>query len=270
MWIIQRATQINGMKSVNKKLIDIINTENSSNNLKEVGSFNHEIKIRNLDFGYESDKNVLKNINCTFKKNKKYAIIGESGCGKSTLIKLILGYYDTYNGSITIDNQEIKKVKYESLSKLLSIIHQNVYMFDNSIKNNILLWKEFDDQKIKSALEASGVNKFLYKLEDGLDYSVGENGKNISGGEKQRVAIARSIIQNTPILVIDEGTSSLDNKTAYDIEDKLLNQEDLTIITITHKINKELLQRYDEIIVMDKGEIVEIDSYDNLSLKCVI
>lgn len=143
-------------------------------------------------------------------------------------------------------------------------------MFDNSIKNNILLWKEFDDQKIKSALEASGVNKFLYKLEDGLDYSVGENGKNISGGEKQRVAIARSIIQNTPILVIDEGTSSLDNKTAYDIEDKLLNQEDLTIITITHKINKELLQRYDEIIVMDKGEIVEIDSYDNLSLKCVI
>ena len=114
------------------------------------------------------------------------------------------------------------------------------------------------------------VNKFLYKLEGGLDYSVGENGKNISGGEKQRVAIARSIIQNTPILVIDEGTSSLDNKTAYDIEDKLLNQEDLTIITITHKINKELLQRYDEIIVMDKGEIVEIDSYDNLSLKCVI
>ena len=271
MWIIQRATQINGMKSVNKKLIDIINTENSSNNnLKEVGSFNHEIKIRNLDFGYESDKNVLKNINCTFKKNKKYAIIGESGCGKSTLIKLILGYYDTYNGSITIDKQEIKKVKYESLSKLLSIIHQNVYMFDNSIKNNILLWKEFEDQKIKSALEASGVNKFLYKLEGGLDYSVGENGKNISGGEKQRVAIARSIIQNTPILVIDEGTSSLDNKTAYDIEDKLLNQEDLTIITITHKINKELLQRYDEIIVMDKGEIVEIDSYDNLSLKCVI
>ena len=271
MWIIQRITQINGMKSVNKKLIDMINTEDSSNNnLKEIVPFNHEIKIRNLNFGYESDKNVLKNINCTFKKNKKYAIIGESGCGKSTLIKLILGYYDNYNGSITIDNQEIKKVKYESLSKLLSIIHQNVYMFDSSIKNNILLWKEFDSEKIKIALEISGVNKFLYKLENGLEYSVGENGKNISGGEKQRIAIARSIIQNTPILVIDEGTSSLDNKTAYDIEDKLLDQEDLTIITITHKINKELLQRYDEIIVMDKGEIVEIDNYDNLSLRCVI
>ncbi len=146
----------------------------------------------------------------------------------------------------------------------MSVIHQNVYMFDKTLKENILLGKNFNDEELNKALNTSGVNEFVMTLPQGVNSSIGENGNNLSGGQRQRVAIARSLIQNTPILLLDEGTSALDSKTAFEIEDTLLNIDDLTVITITHKLIDNILGRYDEIIVMDNGKIVEQGSFSEL------
>lgn len=146
----------------------------------------------------------------------------------------------------------------------MSVIHQNVYMFDKTLKENILLGKKFNNEELNKALNTSGVNEFLMTLPNGINSFIGENGNNLSGGQRQRVAIARSLIQNTPILLLDEGTSALDSKTAFEIEDTLLNIDDLTVITITHKLIDNILSRYDEIIVMNNGKIVEQGSFNEL------
>ena len=207
---------------------------------------------------------VLKDISYTFEKSKKYAIVGESGCGKSTLIKLMMGYYRNYDGKILVDQQDVNGATPLSVNELASMIHQNVYLFDKTIEDNVLLNHHFSDAQINQALTQSGVAKFMSQLTDGLKTSVGENGKNLSGGQKQRVAIARALIQQMPILMLDEGTSALDLQTAYDIERTLLGIGELTVITITHKLSEEILSQYDEIIVMDRGQIVEAGTFDEL------
>ncbi|MFZ7822021.1 ATP-binding cassette domain-containing protein [Priestia sp. 40] len=206
---------------------------------------------------------VLRDINLSIEKNKKYVIIGQSGCGKSTLIKLILGMNKGYNGEILWDKEELTKLDTTELTKLYSIIHQNIYLFNKSIRENILLFEDFNEEQINQALSISGVTEFI-KDQQGLDNNVGESGGNLSGGQKQRIAVARGLIRNKPILVIDEGTSALDLKTSYSIEDKLLNFNNLTIIAITHKLNPELLRRYDEVIYMEGGRIAEKGPLDEL------
>ena len=178
-----------------------------------------------------------------FQKIKKYAIVGESGCGKSTLIKLMMGYYRDYEGQILVDGQDVKNPIPLSMTELASMIHQNIYLFDKTIADNIFLDQTFADIQIKRALTQSGVTKFIKLLPEALKTAVGENGKNLSGGQKQRVAIARALIQEMPILMLDEGTSALDLQTAYDIEKTLLAIDELTVITITHKLSEEIFIR---------------------------
>jgi ABC-type multidrug transport system fused ATPase/permease subunit len=264
MWILEKVTLIKGMKSVNKKIINIVSEGNTSKNNKKLKAFKNSIVVDNLSFSYIEGKQIISNLSVIFEKNKKYAIIGESGSGKTTLIKLILGYYDNYQGDIFIDGISVKEIDKRDLNKTISIIHQNVFLFNKSVKDNILLYKSFDKEKIESTLQKSGINQFLSLLPDGLNSMVGENGQNLSGGQKQRIAIARALIQDTPILILDEGTSALDLQTAYEIEKTLLDINDLTVITITHKLSYGILKKYDEIIVMDKGRIVERGSLDQL------
>ena len=206
-------------------------------------------------------------MNVKISKNKKYAIVGTSGCGKSTLAKLIMGYYADYNGQIKYDNQDIKNMDIEKINEIISIIHQDVYMFDKSIKDNICLYKEFSSEKINKILELSGVDNFINELEGELDYHVGENGNNLSGGQKQRIAIARALINESPIIILDEGTSAIDMQTGYDIESRLLKLDELTLITITHKMSEELLSLYDEVIFMEDGKIAEKGSFKELFSK---
>lgn len=264
MWIVTKVTMIKGMKEVNSKLLKIINEGNIESDKKSLKEFNENIKLENISFTYNDEIQALDNVSISFSKNKKYAIVGRSGSGKSTILRLLLGYYDNFEGSISFDGQDTKEICKDSINKQISIIHQNVYMFDESIKKNILLGKEFSKDELKKALQVSGVEEFLSILPDGVDSQIGENGSNLSGGQKQRVAIARSLIQNTPILLLDEGTSALDTKTAYEIEDTLLRLDDLTVLTVTHKLSQSLLSRYDEIIVMDKGKVVEMGSFSEL------
>lgn len=264
MWIMGKVTMIKGMKEVNNKLIKIINESNRDIDKVIVDNFNDSIELFNVTFAYNDDRKALDEVSIKFDKNKKYAIVGRSGSGKSTMLKLLLGYYDDFNGEIKFDGQNTKTINNTSINQQMSIIHQNVYMFDKSLKDNIILGKDFSENMLEVALDNSGVQEFLGILPNGINSSVGENGNNLSGGQKQRVAIARSLIQNTPILLLDEGTSALDAKTAFEIEDTLLNIEELTVITITHKLIDTILSRYDEIVVMDEGKIVEQGTFNEL------
>ena len=137
-------------------------------------------------------------------------------------------------------------------------------MFDDNVKNNITLFKDYPEEYINEVIKISGLEELIKRLPNGLNGSVGENGSNISGGEKQRLSIARALIKNTPILVLDEATSSLDNKTSHDIENSILDMKNLTCIVVTHKLNEDLLKKYDEIIVLRNGEICEIGKFDEL------
>lgn len=264
MWIMQKVTMIKGMSGVNEKILAIIQEGQKESNERALFSFEESIILEDVSFAYEEDMPVLKDISYTFEKSKKYAIVGESGCGKSTLIKLMMGYYRNYDGKILVDQQDVNGATPLSVNELASMIHQNVYLFDKTIEDNVLLNHHFSDAQINQALTQSGVAKFMTHLTDGLKTSVGENGKNLSGGQKQRVAIARALIQQMPILMLDEGTSALDLQTAYDIEKTLLGIDELTVITITHKLSEEILSQYDEIIVMDRGQIVEAGTFDEL------
>lgn len=262
---------INQIKSVSliaDKIDEIL--YDSCEDIEEISlpKFENSIEVKNLDFSYTNDRKALNNINLTFEKNKKYAIVGESGCGKSTLIKLLMRYYKDYNGDILIDNKDIHKIFSNDLYKNMSMIQQNVFMFDDSIKENIKLFANYSDEKVLSICNRSGLSNLISRLPDGINSLVGENGNKLSGGEKQRIAIARSLINNTKILILDESTSALDNETAYNLESSLLSINDLTLIVVTHKLIKNILLNYDEIIVMKDGMVIEKGSFDYLiSLK---
>ncbi|GAA0081019.1 ABC transporter ATP-binding protein/permease [Clostridium sporogenes] len=255
--IMSNVPKLNSVKPIIKRIDDFSNYEDTDFVGKDKPYFNNNLEISNLYFNYGAGRPAVDNISLKIDRNKKYAVVGGSGCGKSTLIKLMLGYYSDFSGDIKFDGNSIKNLDIEQLNKMISIIHQNVYMFDKTIKDNICLYKEFSKEQINNVLNLSGANKFIEETTNGLNYLVGENGNNLSGGQRQRIAIARALIQQTPILVLDEGTSAIDMQTAYDIESKLLSIENLTLITITHKMSEELLSLYDEIIYMENGHIVE-------------
>ena len=256
--------QIRSVAMIAYKIEEILeDTHDDFENIK-LENFSKSICIENLNFSYTEERKALDNINLTFDKNKKYAIVGESGSGKSTLIKLLMRYYNDYEGKISIDNLNIKNIYSSDLYKNISMIQQNIFMFDDSIKENIRLYSNHDDKDILNACERSGLNKLINKLPHGINSLVGENGNKLSGGEKQRIAIARALINNTQILILDESTSALDNETAYNLENSLLNLENLTLITVTHKLIKNILNRYDEIIVMKNGKIIEKGNFEDL------
>lgn len=228
--------------------------------------FNNSIQFDNVSFKYTNDDAyALKNITVDFKKGKKYAIVGVSGSGKSTIFRLLLKYYNDYSGNIKIDNNDVSSLSIDSLYNLMNIVQQDVYIFESTLKYNITLGESFSNQEIYEAIHLSGLDSLLNN--NNLDMELGENGSLISGGEKQRISIARALIRKTPILLMDEATSSLDQETTFNIENSILNINDLTTLTITHKLNQDLLSSYDKIIFLKNGEISEIGHYNDLMNK---
>ena len=235
----------------------------------ELNSFATDIKFVKVNFSYpqpgEKGKRVLSNINLQIEKGKKYALVGMSGSGKSTLLKLLMKYYKLeQNGSISIDNVNINKINLASLYKLINIVQQDVYLFDDTLAYNIKLGESFTDKELNDAINKSGLRKLVDSAPDGIEMNVGEEGKELSGGQKQRVSIARALIRKTPILLMDEATSALDQKNTTEIENAILEVADLTAIVVTHKLNPNLLKRYDAIIFMKEGTITEIGSFVDL------
>lgn len=227
--------------------------------------FDDVISFSNVDFSYpNAEEKIFNNLSLQIKKGGKIAIVGMSGSGKSTLLNLLLRFYDVTSGYISIDNQDLQAISAESLYNLMTIVQQDVYIFDDTLKANITLSQSFTEDDIKKAVQQSGLESYILENELGLQTSCGENGSNLSGGERQRLSIARALIRKTPILLLDEATSSLDNKVTTEIENSILEIQDLTVLVVTHKLNKSMLKKYDRILFMKNGVIVEDGSFDNL------
>ncbi len=204
------------------------------------------ISIRDLSFQYP-DKPEIKYPDITFQKGKKYAILGPSGCGKSTLLKLLLGWYSDYQGDIELGNKNIKEFSEEEISENISYIDQNVFIFNDTILNNITLTDDFSKEEIDKALQDSALLNDMDHFPDGLQTMAGENGNQLSGGQKQRIAIARALLHKHNILFVDEGTSALDQKNANIVEECLLKNPNLTLLLVSHHLTDDKLKSFDQI-----------------------
>lgn len=268
-YIIQPITELPGIIANRKAALTLIDriAEEVSSNVRDQGvsinnTLRREIKFDNVSFGYEQKSTVLKNITISFKAGKSYAIVGSSGCGKSTMLSLLMASQGDYSGNIFFDDVELRKISTASLYDLVSIIQQNTFVFNASIRDNVTMFKHFPKSEVEKAIELSGLADLIH--ERGESYCCGENGSGLSGGEKQRIAIARSLLRNTSVLLVDEATAALDTETAFEISNALLDLDKLTKIIVTHKLDEQTLRRYDAIITIKAGSVVEIGSFDEL------
>ena len=249
-----------------KKIEEITKTEPEKNQGESIESIN-DITISNLSFMYE-DKAILKDISHKFEKNKSYAIVGPSGAGKTTLINLLLARENNYTGNIYYNGTEVRQISLDSLYEISSFVEQNVFVFDDSIINNITMYSNVEEELLNEVIIKSGLTELI--KEKGRDYRCGENGSNLSGGEKQRISIARALINKSQLLLLDEVTSALDNEISSLITNQLLELNTATRIMITHRLDEEVLNKFDQIIVMKNGKIVEFGTYYELINKNAI
>ena len=220
------------------------------------------ITVAGLTFGYEPEKTILHDINYTFKPGRKYAIVGASGSGKSTLLNLLMAAHPQYEGTICYDDTELRRINTGSLYEMQGIIQQNVFIFNASIRDNITMFRAFPQEEIEEAIRFSGLSALI--ADKGTDYLCGENGSGLSGGEKQRISIARSLLKKTQVLLVDEATAALDAETAHQVSSAILDLDGITGIVVTHSLEESLLSRYDGILTLKNGYIVEAGTFDEL------
>ena len=241
------------------KLSDSLTESSNASGSEDITKENNTISFKDVSFSYEgSDKEVLHDINCEFLPGKSYAIVG----GKSTFLNLLMASNKGYKGDITIGGKELKNISTDSLYELMTVIQQNVFVFNSSIKDNVTMFHDFPDNKIEEALTKAHLKELI--SERGTDYLCGENGKGLSGGEKQRISIARSLLKESSILIADEATSALDAQTSHEVINEILSLDSMTRIVVTHSLEEALLRRYDEIIVIKDGTIEEKGSFETL------
>ncbi|MCI9340409.1 MAG: ABC transporter ATP-binding protein [Dorea sp.] len=256
MLLMQNVPKIQSMRQVIGRLNGYAaDSSVSERPAKEIPSFEHTIELDHVSFSYDEETPVLSDITMQIARGGKYALMGASGCGKTTLIKLLLGYYEDYSGSIRYDGRELRELDPDRIAGIASVIHQNIYLFNWSVRENILLYEEFTGCELEEAVEKSGVSLFIGEKEGGLLHMAGENGVLLSGGQRQRIALARALIRHAPLIILDEGTSALDRQTACEIESRLLKDEALTLITITHNPDPKLIRQYDKIYQMSNGRL---------------
>lgn len=223
------------------------------------------IEIRDLTYGYEPDQPVLNHISLKLEAGKSYAIVGGSGSGKSTLFNLLMGSSSQYEGEIRIDGMPLRKISSESLYELITLVQQNVFVFHDTIRNNVTMFHQFPDEEVTQALNRSGLSALI--AQRGADFICGENGSSLSGGERQRISIARALLRGTPVMLIDEATAALDAATAHQVSSAILDLQGLTRVVVTHRLEESLLRRYDQILVMKAGQICEQGGFDELMEK---
>ena len=228
----------------------------------EIHSLKSAIEVQNLSFSYENTEKALQAISLTIHAGKKYAIVGASGSGKSTLFKLLTKYSNEYDGNILFDGIDLRNITYSSLSEIISEVQQNVFVFHDSIYNNICLYKKISEEKFDYVIRKSGLSSLIQQK--GKNFSCGANGSKLSGGEKQRISIARALLRNASVLLMDEASSALDEKTADEIMHSILDMPSTTSLVITHRLNSTLLKKYDGICVLHHGKIIEFGPFDEL------
>ena len=245
-----------------RKLADSLEQNNENAGTEELSSLKDDIQLKEVSFGYDKEKEILHNVSADFKAGKAYAIVGASGSGKSTLLNLIMASSSDYSGNILMDGKEIRDIKAESLYDAVSVIQQNVFVFNASIRDNVTMFREFPEDELETAIKHAHLDELIAKR--GKDTLCGENGNGLSGGEKQRISIARSLLKKSSILLADEATAALDAQTAWQVSNDILDLEGITRIVVTHSLEEGLLKRYDGILVLKDGRVEEIGTFDEL------
>ena len=241
-----------------------------NNNVRDEGAhipltLSDGIHMDNVTFSYDGEKEALSHVTTTFEAGKSYAIVGGSGSGKSTLLNLLMASYSNYEGTIHFDENNLRNISSASLYELVSLIQQNVFVFNNSVRDNVTMFHPFDDNAVNQALALSGLSEFIARR--GEDALCGENGCNLSGGEKQRISIARSLLRKSPVLLMDEATAALDTQTAFRVIGSILDLKGLTRIVVTHALDETILKRYDKILAMKAGHLLESGTFEELMEK---
>ncbi|MBR3714742.1 MAG: ABC transporter ATP-binding protein [Clostridia bacterium] len=249
-----------------ERFIEIMDAEpeNDVENAIDLEKVEGHIELRNVEYSYDEEKEVLRGINLSIEKGKKFALVGPSGGGKTTICHLIPHFYDIHSGDILIDGQSINTLTRESVRKSIGIVQQDIYLFNASIKENILYGKlDATDEEVYEAAKRANIHDYIMSLENGYETQIGERGVRLSGGQKQRLSIARVFLKNPPILILDEATSALDNTTEILIQQAL---DDLckgrTTLVVAHRLST--IKNADEIAVVADGQIVEQGTHDQL------
>lgn len=231
-----------------------------------LNNFSVNIEFDNVNFEYTKDQTILKNLCFKINKGETVALVGNSGGGKSTIASLIPRLYETNTGSIKIDGIDIKEYNLESLRNSISYVFQDIFLFTGSIKENIVLESNISDEELYSVINACKLDDLIKSLPEGINTLIGERGLTLSGGERQRVAIARAMVKNSPIIILDEATSSLDNEVEANVQIALENLvRDKTVILIAHRLST--IKNADKIFVINNGELVEQGTHDELLSK---
>jgi subfamily B ATP-binding cassette protein MsbA len=253
-----------GMASL-KRIEEVLQEENKINdvsNAVSITDFKDKIELKNVSFSF-GERQVLKQINLEIPKGKKLAIVGFSGAGKSTFIQLLMRFFDVESGEILMDGINIKNLKQQDLRGLMALVTQQTTLFNDTVSNNIALGKVVQQQSIENAASLAFADDFIQKMELKYENNIGDNGTKLSGGEQQRLSIARAIYKNAPILILDEATSHLDSNSEKLVQDALQNLlKDKTAIIIAHRLST--VQFADEIIVLKEGQIAESGTHQQL------
>ena len=227
--------------------------------------FNNNLEVNDLRFNYEG-KEIFKGASFNIEKGKKYLIKGESGAGKSTLMKLLSMVNDDYEGTIKLDGVDYREIKDKNLNDNIAFIYQDVFLFEDTILNNITLFKDIPEERVNKAVKEAGLMDFIKEKKLGLKEMLMENGKNLSGGQRQRISIARAIVKDSSILFVDEGTSSLNEELGRNIEDTILSL-DSTVIAISHRYYEGITEKYDYVLEVKNGLVKQYNSEDYFNME---
>ena len=244
------------------KLAAALERSSSREGSETLNRLENGIRLENVSFAYEPGKTVLHGINAEFEAGRAYALVGGSGSGKSTLLNLLMAAETNYSGHILADGIELSDISTESLYGTMAAIQQNVFVFNASIKDNVSMFREFPKTEMDEAIARAHLGALI--RERGEDYLCGENGSGLSGGEKQRISIARSLLKKSSVLLADEVTAALDAQTAHRVSSDILDLQGITRIVVTHTLEESLLRRYDKIFVLRGGRIEEAGSFADL------
>lgn len=244
-----------------KKLAEDLTDNTEAEGTETVTGLKQGIELSGVSFSYD-EKEILHDVSLSLEAGRAYAIVGASGSGKSTLLNLLMAPGLAYSGKVLYDGVDIRDIRSESLYELISVIQQNVFVFSASIRDNVTMFRDFPKEEMDEAIRLAHLDTLL--SERGEGYLCGENGCNLSGGEKQRISIARSLLKKSSVLLADEATAALDRETAWQVSSDILDLEGITRVVVTHSLEESLLKRYDGILVLRDGRIAETGTFDEL------
>ena len=244
------------------KLADALEQDEAQPDGVQITPLTRELRLENVRFSYDGETEILRGVSAVFEAGKAYAVVGASGSGKSTLLNLLTSPGMAYEGSILLDGTELRTASPESLYETVSLIQQNVFVFNASIRDNVTMFRSFPPEELAQAVRRAQLEALIAGRGEG--YLCGENGSGLSGGEKQRISIARSLLKHASVLLADEATAALDAQTAHQVTDDILSLSGVTRIVVTHTLEQAALRRYDGILVLKDGRIAESGSFDEL------